>query len=351
MLAEQRARRGPRPGPRVRLDHRQPLQAGRRPRSTRGPAGDVIVTDDDNFPTDRYVLEGIARRAGCELRVVPTDLDEGLDRGELGATRWTTGRPRRACRTWPTARGALADMAAITAAGARGGRADAVGPVPLGRVGAGRAATPSGADLAVGCTYKYLNGGPGAPAFLYVRARPAGRGCASRSGAGSASATSSRWAPDYDPVDRDRRVPRRHAAGPRRYGARSRGRAARRPRPASTRCAAKGAALTELPDRPGRRMAGAARLRAGLAPRRRRPPRRRTSRCAIPRRGRSARRWTAEKMITDYRTPERLRIGPAPLYDPLRRRLGRPWTGSARSRPTSPTPTCRPSRPPVPPAT
>ena len=40
---------------------------------------DVIITDDDNFPTDRYVLEGIARQRGCELRVISTDPDEGLD--------------------------------------------------------------------------------------------------------------------------------------------------------------------------------------------------------------------------------------------------------------------------------
>src|ERR1700733_4976274 len=44
---------------------------------------DVIITDDDTFPTDRYALEGIARQRGCELRVIPTDPDEGLDAATL----------------------------------------------------------------------------------------------------------------------------------------------------------------------------------------------------------------------------------------------------------------------------
>ena len=44
---------------------------------------DVIITDDDNFPTDRYVLEGIAAQRGCELRVLSTDPDEGLDPATL----------------------------------------------------------------------------------------------------------------------------------------------------------------------------------------------------------------------------------------------------------------------------
>src|SRR5260370_17281284 len=41
------------------------------------PGRHVIVTDDDNFPTDRYVLEGVARQRGAELRLIPTDVDGG----------------------------------------------------------------------------------------------------------------------------------------------------------------------------------------------------------------------------------------------------------------------------------
>src|SRR5215469_2935598 len=45
----------------------------------------VIVTDDDNFPTDRYVLQGIAAQRGCELRMIHTDLDDGLSEDALAA--------------------------------------------------------------------------------------------------------------------------------------------------------------------------------------------------------------------------------------------------------------------------
>ena len=57
------------------------------------PGRPVLVTDDDNFPTDRYVLNGIARRHGAELRMIHADPDEGITR----TPRWS------ACPTWPTA--------------------------------------------------------------------------------------------------------------------------------------------------------------------------------------------------------------------------------------------------------
>jgi kynureninase len=131
------------------------------------PGRRAIVTDDDNFPTDQYVLQGLAAARGLELRVVKTDLDTGV----------TLERVREVldpdvalvCLSHVAYRsGAVADLVGITAA------AHDVGALVLWDLchSAGAVPTPlreAGADLAVGCTYKYLNAGPGAPAFLYVR--------------------------------------------------------------------------------------------------------------------------------------------------------------------------------------
>jgi kynureninase len=132
------------------------------------PGRGVIVTDDDNFPTDRYVLEGLAAARGLQLRVVATDIDEGLDPDRLAAA--LGDDVALVCLSHVAYRsGAIADMVAITTAAHR------VGALTLWDLchSAGSVRVPlreSGADLAVGCTYKYLNAGPGAPAFLYVRA-------------------------------------------------------------------------------------------------------------------------------------------------------------------------------------
>ncbi len=131
------------------------------------PGRTVIVTDDDNFPTDRYVLQGIAAQRGCELRMIGTDLDQGVDeaalRDAVDDAVALVSLSHVAYRS-----GALADMAAITAI------AHGAGALALWDLCHSAGAVPveldaSGADLAVGCTYKYLNAGPGAPAFLYVR--------------------------------------------------------------------------------------------------------------------------------------------------------------------------------------
>jgi kynureninase len=133
------------------------------------PGRHVIVTDYDNFPSDRYVVEGIAAQRGAELRMLPTDINEGLEedlvRAAVDEDTALVSLSHVAYRS-----GALADMAAITGIAHRAGAlmlwdlCHSVGAVPIDLDGCD-------VDLAVGCTYKYLNAGPGSPAFLYVSAR------------------------------------------------------------------------------------------------------------------------------------------------------------------------------------
>ncbi|MBO0867911.1 MAG: aminotransferase class V-fold PLP-dependent enzyme [Micromonosporaceae bacterium] len=119
----------------------------------------VIVTEEQNFPTDRYVLQGLAAARGLQLRAVPNvDLAAALDDGTallcLSHVDFRTG--------------AVADLPGLTAAAHRVGAmvlwdlCHSAGVLPVGLAGAA-------VDLAVGCTYKHLHAGPGAPAFLYVR--------------------------------------------------------------------------------------------------------------------------------------------------------------------------------------
>jgi kynureninase len=131
------------------------------------PGRSVIVTDDDNFPTDRYVLEGIAAQRGGELRMIRSDLDQGLGEDVLrGALDERTALVSLSHVAYCS--GALADMEKITAIVHEAGAlalwdlCHSAGAIPV-------ELDAAGADLAVGCTYKYLNAGPGAPAFLYVR--------------------------------------------------------------------------------------------------------------------------------------------------------------------------------------
>jgi kynureninase len=131
------------------------------------PGRDVIITDDDNFPTDRYVLEGIAAQRGCELRLIHTDIDAGISAQSVAEA--VDERTALVSLSHVAYRsGALADMASLTdLIHARGALAlwdlsHSVGAVAV-------ELDAAGADLAIGCTYKYVNAGPGAPAFLYVR--------------------------------------------------------------------------------------------------------------------------------------------------------------------------------------
>ncbi|WP_052666325.1 kynureninase [Nitriliruptor alkaliphilus] len=134
------------------------LAAARQLRPGRG----VLLTDDANFPTDRYVAEGLADLIGdLEVRVVPTDevashLDDQVAVLTLTHVDYRTG--------------ARNDAAALTRA------AHDVGAVTVWDLSHSTGALAVDlhawdADLAVGCTYKYLDGGPGAPAFLYLARR------------------------------------------------------------------------------------------------------------------------------------------------------------------------------------
>jgi kynureninase len=131
------------------------------------PGRRVIIASAGEFPTDRYVLEGLAEARGLELRLLEPDPVHGLRLADLeGALDAETAL---VCLSLVDYRsGAWADLTAVTSAvHAVGGlmlwdTSHAVGSVPIDLEAAG-------ADVAVGCTYKYLSGGPGAPAFMYVR--------------------------------------------------------------------------------------------------------------------------------------------------------------------------------------
>jgi kynureninase len=127
------------------------------------PERRVIVSERSNFPTDLYIAEGLAALLGRGHRLVlvePEEIVSALD-GNAAIMMLTHVNYRT---------GLMHDMAALTAAAHAAGAialwdlAHSAGAVPLDL-------TAADADLAVGCGYKYLNGGPGAPAFLYVPER------------------------------------------------------------------------------------------------------------------------------------------------------------------------------------
>lgn len=131
------------------------------------PERRVILADADDFPTDRYVLQGLAEATNRELRLLHGSAVDGLDK-EIVA-RAIDGDTALVCLSHVNFRsGARLDLSAITDAAHRHGAlvlwdlSHSAGAIPVGL-------DEVGADLAVGCTYKYLNGGPGSPAFAYVR--------------------------------------------------------------------------------------------------------------------------------------------------------------------------------------
>lgn len=129
------------------------------------PQRRVIVSERENFPTDLYMAQSLAAQHGMQLELVEQGQALGRLRDDVAVLLLTQVNYRS---------GALYDMAAVTAAAHAAGAltawdlAHSAGAVPVDLNGAQ-------ADFAIGCGYKYLNGGPGAPAFVWVHARHVNR--------------------------------------------------------------------------------------------------------------------------------------------------------------------------------
>lgn len=130
------------------------------------PERKLIVSERSNFPTDLYIAESLARQHGWTLKLVDhvDEIPAALN-AELGVLMLTEVNYRTGYRH---------DMQALTAATHAAGAlviwdlAHSAGAVPVDLKGAN-------ADFAIGCGYKYLNGGPGAPAFVWAHPRHAER--------------------------------------------------------------------------------------------------------------------------------------------------------------------------------
>ncbi|WP_374584398.1 kynureninase [Pseudoduganella sp.] len=131
------------------------------------PRQRVIISERDNFPTDLYIAHAVAEAHGCVLVLAeaPEQIPDLLERGDAAVLLLTHVNYRT---------GRMHDMAALNRLAQRHQTftvwdlAHSAGAVPVDLNG-------SGSDFAVGCGYKYLNGGPGAPAFVWVHARLADR--------------------------------------------------------------------------------------------------------------------------------------------------------------------------------
>lgn len=133
------------------------------------PGRGEIVADTENFPTDRFILEGIAAETGRSIRWIEPDPAAGVTVDDVRAAAGP-GTALVLLSHVAFKSGYIADMAAITAVAHEAGAlvlwdlCHSVGSIDV-------RLDEAGADLAVGCTYKYLNGGPGSPAFAYVAER------------------------------------------------------------------------------------------------------------------------------------------------------------------------------------
>jgi kynureninase len=271
------------------------------------PGRDVLVCCADDFPTDRYVVAGVAQARGMTVREVPADVDEGLDPAVLAAA--LDARVAVVVLSAVAYRsGALADVAAVSRAARDAGAlvlwdlSHAAGAVPV-DLAADRV------DLAVGCTYKYLNGGPGAPAFLYVR-RELQEQLRQPIWGWFGQRDQFAMGPAYDPVPGIERfavgTPPVLALAAVEVGARLVAEAG------IDRLAAKGRALGELVVA----LADAWLAPHGVALASPRDPARRGAHVTLA----SPAAWQLTQalvdrgVVPDFRTPDRVRLGPAPLY-------------------------------------
>jgi kynureninase len=130
------------------------------PNIANDPKRNVILSERDNFPTDLYMAEGINALLGNRYMLklvdgddVVTSIDDSVAVALITQVNYRTGR--------------IHDMAALNRAAANAGThivwdlSHSAGAIPL-------QLNDAGAEFAVGCGYKYLNGGPGAPGYLYV---------------------------------------------------------------------------------------------------------------------------------------------------------------------------------------
>lgn len=161
------------------------------------PVRRTIVTNLSNFPTDLYIAEGLAAFVGrgCEIRYAePSEVASALD--DTVAAVSFTHVDYKSCR--------IEDMAGVTAQAHKAGAlaiwdlCHSAGAVPV-------TLNDAGADFAVGCGYKYLNGGPGAPAFLFAARRHHARMIQPLSG-WMGHATPFTFDPSYQPASGIRRM-------------------------------------------------------------------------------------------------------------------------------------------------
>ncbi len=166
------------------------LSAALRISLERDPSRKLIVSERSNFPTDLYIAESLAQQHGLTLHLVDSvdDIAARLN-ADLAVLMLTEVNYRT---------GYKHDMKAVTAAAQAAGAlviwdlAHSAGAVPVDLNGAG-------ADFAVGCGYKYLNGGPGAPAFVWAHARHA-QHCWQPLSGWLGHAAPFQFTPDYQPA-------------------------------------------------------------------------------------------------------------------------------------------------------